>query len=328
MIEFNALKTDDFVKGILDGNKIIISRAITLLESSLHEHQQKANIILQQCLPHTGNSMRIGITGVPGAGKSTFIESIGNLIIPTGKKIAVLAVDPTSKKTGGSILGDKTRMEILSKDKNVFIRPTAAGNYLGGIAFKTRETILLLEAAGYDVIFIETVGVGQNETAVYSMVDFFLLLLLASAGDELQGMKRGIMEMADIICINKCDGDNVQRCKIAKAEFKRALHLFPPNESGWQTQVETCSALTGDGLKNIWENILQHEQLTKETGYFNKNRKQQLLHWFHEQLQQQMNRHFFEKPFLKAKLAEYEAKITTEEITPSQAVNEIMSMIF
>ena len=236
---------DEYVAGILDGNITILSQAVTLVESSLHEHQEIAQEIIEKCLPHAGKSVRVGITGVPGAGKSTSIDSFGMHLINAGHKLAVLAIDPSSERSKGSILGDKTRMEALSREKNAFIRPSPSAGSLGGVARKTRETIVLCEAAGFDTIFVETVGVGQSETAVHSMVDFFLLIQLAGTGDELQGIKRGIMEMADGIIINKADGDNIKKAELAAAQFRNALHLFPPSDSGWSPKVLTYSGYYG-----------------------------------------------------------------------------------
>lgn len=274
-IKISKLTTENYIEGILSGNRTILSKAITLVESSLYQHQLQAQEIIQRCLPYSGNSVRIGITGVPGVGKSTFIEALGKYLTRKKHKLAVLAIDPSSEKTKGSILGDKTRMEELSTDENAFIRPSPSAGSLGGVARKTRETIILCEAAGFDVVFVETVGVGQSETAVHSMVDFFLLLMLANAGDELQGIKRGIMEMADAIVINKADGDNVKMASIAVAQYKSALHLFPPTDSGWSPTVTTCSALTGTGIDDVWNIISDYVNFTKNNGYFYSKRNSQ-----------------------------------------------------
>src|SRR6056297_66269 len=263
-----SLTLQDYVEGIRNGNRTILSRAITLIESTKAEHQDLAQDIIEQCLPETGESIRIGITGVPGVGKSTFIETLGNYIIGKERKLAVLAIDPSSTRTRGSILGDKTRMETLANNDQAFIRPSPTGGSLGGVARKTRETIYLCEAAGYDTIFIETVGVGQSETAVHSMVDFFLLLMLAGAGDELQGIKRGIMEMADTIAINKADGENIPKANLAKKEFENALHLFPVPPSGWPPKVLTCSAMKNNGIAEIWGEVQNYLSLTSENGFF------------------------------------------------------------
>jgi LAO/AO transport system kinase len=270
------------VQGILAGNITALSRAITLVESTNPMHLAKANTIINSCLPHANQSVRIGITGVPGVGKSTFIEAFGKHLTSLGKKVAVLAVDPSSTISHGSILGDKTRMEELVKDPNAFIRPSASGETLGGVARKTRETITLCEAAGFDTIIIETVGVGQSETAVHSMVDFFLLLKIAGAGDELQGIKRGIMEMADAIVINKADGDNIKNAQFAKVEFNRALHLFPAKKSGWIPTTATCSALTSEGIPEVWNTITEFLKITQTNSYFFEKRKEQNQFWMLE----------------------------------------------
>lgn len=269
------LDTDIYYKGILDGNRVMLSKAITLIESTLPVHQEIAQEIIEKCLPHSGKSIRIGITGVPGAGKSTFIETLGTILTGQGESLAVLAIDPSSRRSKGSILGDKTRMELLGANPHAFIRPSPSAGTLGGVARKTRETVILCEAAGFRIIFIETVGVGQSETAVHDMVDFFLLLMLAGAGDELQGIKRGIMEMADAIAINKAEGDNMQKALLAKSQLENALHYFPPSESGWKPVVEVCSALNNTGIDKIWQIIRDYEHFTRSNNYFEKRRKSQ-----------------------------------------------------
>ncbi|HWS01663.1 MAG TPA: methylmalonyl Co-A mutase-associated GTPase MeaB, partial [Prolixibacteraceae bacterium] len=266
------LTVDQYCDGILQGNRTILSRAVTLIESNKTEHQHIAQEIIGRCLPYSGKSVRIGITGVPGAGKSTFIESFGTYLTSIGKKLAVLAIDPSSERSKGSILGDKTRMEVLSSDPNAYIRPSPSSGSLGGVARKTRETILLCEAAGFDTLLIETVGVGQSETAVHSMVDFFLLLQIAGAGDELQGIKRGIMEMADAIVINKADGDNINRAKTAATLYRNALHLFPPTTSGWIPQVKICSSIRKTGIEEIALCLEEYFELVKENRYFEERR--------------------------------------------------------
>ncbi|MGY8885949.1 MAG: methylmalonyl Co-A mutase-associated GTPase MeaB [Flavobacteriales bacterium] len=283
----------ELIEDLVNNDKTALSRAITLVESNAPKHQQQAKEIIEACLPLVKKSIRIGITGVPGVGKSTFIEQFGKLLVNQNKKVAVLAVDPSSSLSKGSILGDKTRMEDLVKEPNVFIRPSASGSSLGGVARKTRETIILCEAAGFDTIIIETVGVGQSETAVHSMTDFFLLLKLAGAGDELQGIKRGIMEMADAIVINKADGQNVKAAKLAKTEFNRALHLYPPKESGWAPKTLTCSAIKNDGIDNIWSLISDYLSETLENGYFQKKRKEQNKFWLIQTIEQRLNSDFF-----------------------------------
>ena len=271
--------TKKFISEILAGNISFLSRAITLIESSNKKHQEKANIILNECLPHANKSIRIGITGVPGVGKSTFIEALGMQLTEKNKKVAVLAIDPSSSINKGSILGDKTRMEELVNNKHAFIRPSPAGSSLGGVAQKTRETIILCEAAGFDTIIIETVGVGQSETMVHSMVDFFLLLKIAGAGDELQGIKRGIIEMADAIIINKSDGENIRNSSIAKVDFTRALHLYPQKTSGWKPKVLTASALEGTGVNEVMEMIESYISLVKKNNFFVSNRNHQNISW-------------------------------------------------
>ncbi|MGJ8594060.1 MAG: methylmalonyl Co-A mutase-associated GTPase MeaB [Aquaticitalea sp.] len=293
---------DDLVKDILKGNMTALSRAITLVESTNPEHLKKANEIIQQCLPRANNSVRIGITGVPGVGKSTFIEAFGTYLTSNGKKVAVLAVDPSSTLSRGSILGDKTRMEDLVKDDNAFIRPSPSGTSLGGVARKSRETIILCEAAGFDTILIETVGVGQSETAVHSMVDFFLLLKLAGAGDELQGIKRGIMEMADAIVINKADGDNLKNAKVAKVDFNRALHLYPAKESGWQPKVLLASALKNIGIPEIWELIMNYIKQSKNNDYFDHKRNEQNKFWLLQTIEDRLKSDFYNHPTIKKEL--------------------------
>lgn len=317
---------DEFVTQILAGDIPFLSRAITLVESTNATHQQKANEILERCLPHANKSIRIGITGVPGVGKSTFIESYGTYLTNQDKKVAVLAIDPTSSVNKGSILGDKTRMEELVTDKNAFIRPSPSGTSLGGVAQKTRETIILCEAAGFDTIIIETVGVGQSETAVHSMVDFFLLLKIAGAGDELQGIKRGIIEMADAIVINKADGDNIQNAKIAKTEFNRALHLYPPKESSWQPKVLTCSALKHNGIAEVNTMVLEFLQLTKENNYFTKRRNQQNTYWLRATIEQQLKDNFYKNTAVKNQLEKEIQNLENGRTTPFNAAKKLLAL--
>jgi LAO/AO transport system kinase len=274
--------TDVLCHELLGGSRVALSRAITISESTLASDKGLTNTILEKIFPHTGNSLRIGITGSPGAGKSTFIDSFGSLLTSLGKKVAVLAVDPSSPVSGGSILGDKTRMEKLSKDENAFIRPSPSSGSLGGVTRKTRETMLLCEAAGFDVILIETVGVGQSETSVRSMVDFFLLLMLPGSGDELQGIKKGIMEMADAVVINKADGTSLEKAKRARAEFSAALHLFMPSHSGWATRVLSCSAVENTGIPEVWKTVEEFFSLVSQNGWFESNRKEQLVSWLED----------------------------------------------
>ena len=320
------INTQEFVAKILQGDITFLSRAITLIESTNKRHQQKANEILNACLPHANTSVRIGITGVPGVGKSTFIESFGKHLTSIGKKVAVLAVDPSSSINKGSILGDKTRMEQLVVDKNAFIRPSPSGTSLGGVAQKTRESIILCEAAGFDTIIIETVGVGQSETAVHSMVDFFLLLKLSGAGDELQGIKRGIIEMADAIVINKADGDNVKNAKIAKVEFNRALHLYPPKENGWQPKVLTASALKNSGIDAIYQMILSYIDSAKKTGYFNKRRNNQNKHWLFSTIEQELKRRFYDNPEVNDQLKKEILQLNSGKTTPFFSADKLLKI--
>ncbi|PHS62093.1 MAG: methylmalonyl Co-A mutase-associated GTPase MeaB [Flavobacterium sp.] len=314
------------IQGILIGNQTALSRAITLIESTAQRHQQQAKEIIEACLPQANKSIRIGITGVPGVGKSTFIEQFGKLIVHKKYKVAVLAVDPSSSISGGSILGDKTRMEELVKEKNAFIRPSASGDSLGGVARKTRETIILCEAAGYDVILIETVGVGQSETAVHSMTDFFLLMKLAGAGDELQGIKRGIMEMADSIVINKADGKNITAAKLAKTEFNRALHLYPAKGNNWTPKTMTCSALKNEGISEIWKLISEYISITKENGYFQEKRKEQNKFWLLQTIEASLKSDFYNHPKVKLELEKQIKKIDTNATTPFEAATYLLKI--
>ncbi len=316
----------EFVTGVLKGNITFLSKAITLVESTNIKHQQKANDILNRCLPHANKSVRIGITGVPGVGKSTFIEAFGKYLTAQGKKVAVLAVDPSSSVNKGSILGDKTRMEALVTDENAFIRPSPSGTSLGGVAQKTRESIILCEAAGFDTIIIETVGVGQSETVVHSMVDFFLLLKLAGAGDELQGIKRGIIEMADAIVINKADGENKQNAKIAKVAFNRALHLYPLKDSKWQPKVLTASALHNSGIEEIDNMILTYIAITKENAYFNKKRNEQNKFWLLSTIEQQLKTNFYQNPKVKNALEEEIDNLENGKTTPFNAAKRLLDL--
>ncbi|WP_452228123.1 MULTISPECIES: methylmalonyl Co-A mutase-associated GTPase MeaB [unclassified Lacinutrix] len=316
----------DLVSQILKGNITALSRAITLVESKNPTHLEKANTIITACLPHANKSVRVGITGVPGVGKSTFIEALGTHLTAQGKKVAVLAIDPSSSLTKGSILGDKTRMEDLVKDKNAFIRPSPSGESLGGVARKTRETIILCEAAGFDTIIIETVGVGQSETAVHSMVDFFLLLKLAGAGDELQGIKRGIIEMADAIAINKADGDNARSAKIAKVEFNRALHLYPAKDSEWQPKVTLCSALHNEGIDKIWEIIESYIAITTKNKYLNHNRNEQNKFWLIQTIEAQLKSSFFNDTEIKDALQIQLQRIEDNKTTPFAAADYLLGL--
>lgn len=322
------LSVDDYVEGILAGNITILSQAITLIESSRPQDQETAREIIIKCLPHSGKSVRLGITGVPGAGKSTFIEALGTHLIGQGSKLAVLAIDPSSNRTKGSILGDKTRMEELSAMKNAYIRPSPSAGSLGGVARKTRESIILCEAAGFDTIFIETVGVGQSETAVHSMVDFFLLILIGGAGDELQGIKRGIMEMADGIAVNKADGENVQKAELARAQYRNALHLFPPSESGWTPKVETCSSLKSNGVTSVWKMIDEYITHTKANNYFNKNRKEQARYWMYETINESLQNNFYQNSLIKEKITTFEEMVNNDQISSFEAARVLLNSYY
>ncbi len=358
----------ELVEGIVAGNRTLLSKAITLVESSLPSHQEQAQEIISECLKkknieypisndecrttdienrkskienrtpdieqrisnneYGSCSIRVGITGVPGVGKSTFIEALGKHLTARGHKLAVLAIDPSSSRSKGSILGDKTRMEDLAVDPNAFIRPSPAAGSLGGVARKTRETIILCEAAGFDVIFVETVGVGQSETTVHSMVDFFLLLMLAGAGDELQGIKRGIIEMADAIVINKADGDNIQKAKTARVEYANALHLFPPPDNGWIPVADICSARSKMGIDRVWELILEHRNITNENGYFHQNRMKQNRQVFRETIETGLHQHFFTQKEIARVIAGSEKGIMNGELNPYQAARELLEKYF
>jgi LAO/AO transport system kinase len=318
------LSVTEMVDGIISGNRMILSQAITLVESSLHAHQEKAQEIIAECLRHAVPGIRIGITGVPGVGKSTFIEALGKYITGEGHRLAVLTIDPSSTVSRGSILGDKTRMEELSVDPNAFIRPSPSAGSLGGVARKTRETIILCEAAGFDVIFVETVGVGQSETAVHSMVDFFLLLMLAGAGDELQGIKRGIIEMADAIIINKADGDNIDKANSAKAEYTHALHLFPPSPSGWKPVVDTCSSRTKAGIGNVWDIILRHHDHMMKNGLFRQHRLEQDLGVLSETIEEHLKKRFYSHKGIRHLLEQAEKEILAGKISPYLAAQKIL----
>lgn len=317
---------EDLVNGILKGDKAFLARAITLVESANQEHSEKATSIIEACLSKGKESIRIGITGVPGVGKSTFIEALGKMLTKLGNKVAVLAVDPTSSITKGSILGDKTRMELLAKDPNAFIRPSPSSESLGGVARKTRETIMLCEAAGYNVILVETVGVGQSETVVHGMVDFFLLLKLAGAGDELQGIKRGIMEMADGVVINKADGANKTEAQKAKTEFTGALHLYPAKENNWHPKVLTCSALHNEGITAVWDMITDFTKLAKDNLSFNQNRIKQNQNWFLETVNDSLYRNFYSSDAVKNHLNRLLLDIQENKISPFYAAKKLLDL--
>jgi|UniRef100_UPI004048BE42 LAO/AO transport system kinase len=318
------LSIKEYTEGILKSDRVILSRAITLVESNLATDIALAQELLEAIIPFSGQSIRIGITGVPGVGKSTFIESFGKYITEQEKKLAVLTIDPSSQLNKGSILGDKTRMESLSRNARAFIRPSASGTTLGGVSGKTREVMLLCEAAGYDVIFIETVGVGQSETLVHGMVDFFLLLMLAGAGDELQGIKKGIMEMADAVVINKADGENIKAAQRAKVEYQNALHLFPSSDSGWIPEVKTCSALQGEGLTAIWEMIEKYVQQSKVNGFFEHNRKEQNLQWMKENIHSLLEQEFYAHPQVQKELTTIEKAVQSGELPALNAARILL----
>lgn len=318
------LDVASYVEGVKKGERNILARAITLVESNNPKHMQLAQEMLQELLPYTGKSLRVGITGVPGAGKSTFIEALGCKLCEQGHKVAVLAVDPSSTVTKGSILGDKTRMEQLTRQPNSFIRPSPSSGTLGGVSRKSRETLLLCEAAGYDIILVETVGVGQSETTVRSMVDCFLLVVLTGAGDELQGMKKGIMELADIITVNKADGDNKQRAMLARADYERILHYLRPATEGWHTPALTCSALTDMGIKELWQTVEKFFQQVKDSGVFEKRRQTQVLSWMHSMVEEHLYRGFFENPNIVKLLPEVEAQVKQGTIVTTRAVQQLL----
>ncbi len=322
------LTEDDYVNGILDQNLSVVSKAITLVESNSHTHIESAQKVLKRILPHTGKSIRIGITGLPGAGKSTFIEAFGSFLCDLGLKIAVLAIDPSSTLTRGSILGDKTRMEMLSRRENAFIRPSPSGGALGGVARKTRETMLVCEAAGYDVIIVETVGIGQSETTVRSMVDFFLLVLLPGAGDELQGIKKGSVELADALAINKADGENITKAELTASQYRNAIHYIQPYTEGWEARVLTCSAIKGINIDTIWNLINEYIAFLKENDLFDKRRNQQILEWVYSIIQEELIQNFYNDAKVKSKIKEIEPKVLSGATTPTSAVSELLNTYY
>ncbi len=320
-------ETSQLIKQLVKGDRAALSRSLTLVESKKAEHRELAEQLVHEALPHTGHSIRIGITGVPGVGKSTFIEAFGEYLTAQGKKVAVLAIDPSSTKSRGSILGDKTRMHQLSQNEKAFIRPSPNAGSLGGVARKTRESILLCEAAGYEVIMVETVGVGQSETTVKSMVDFFMLLMLAGAGDELQGIKRGIMEMADLLLINKADGENQRAAKQAIGEYKRALHLFPPNTNEWIPRVSSISALEKRGMDEAWEIICEFERQQKTKGYFEMNRKDQAVAWFKDAVSQMLIDELQTSPAHSQAYKNMEQAVKKGTMEPGKAALELIKTV-
>lgn len=319
------LTAEQYIEGILKGDRVLLSRAITLVESNLDSDKALAKEVVQAILPHSGRSFRIGVTGVPGVGKSTFIETFGKHLIEKGHKVAVLSIDPSSQRSKGSILGDKTRMEMLTTMEEAYIRPSASGETLGGVANKTGETMLLCEAAGYDVILIETVGVGQSETAVHGMTDFFLLLMLSGAGDELQGIKKGIMEMADMLVIHKADGDNVEKSELAKLQYENALHLFPASESCWTPAVTTASSYDNTGIDQIWSKMMEFKKLVEGNGYYEDNRKRQQIQWMYNNIHEELRRLFYSSSAVKDSLQYLEKEILESRISPVKAAEKIIA---
>ena len=320
------IDVDALARGLLAGERAALARAITLIESAAPQHRELAGALLGRLLPRSGQSLRIGISGVPGAGKSTFIDSFGSMLTGLGRRVAVLAVDPSSSLSGGSILGDKTRMERLARDENAFIRPSPTGGVLGGVAGRTRESILLCEAAGYDVILIETVGTGQSETVLRGMVDFFMLLLITGAGDELQGIKRGVIEIADTLVINKADGDNLAAANAAGAQFSRSLGFVAPATAGWRTRVFTASGLSGDGIDEIWRAIGEFVALTQASGVFAQRRAAQQRDWLHEELQAQLRQRLYESAAIQAALPEIEAAVVAGELPAATAAERLLRL--
>ncbi len=322
------LTASEYVEGILKGNVSVLGQAVTLVESTAEAHHSLAQEVIEKCLPYTGNSRRIGITGVPGAGKSTSIDVFGLHVLKQGGKLAVLAIDPSSERTQGSILGDKTRMEKLSQHPDAFIRPSPSAGSLGGVARKTRETIMLCEAAGYNNIFVETVGVGQSETAVHSMVDFFLLIQLAGTGDELQGIKRGIMEMADGIVINKADGDNIDRANLAAAQFRNALRLFPPTPSKWMPEVLCYSGYYELNIDKVWDMIDRYFDYVKKTGYFQRKRNEQAKYWMLETINERLRHDFYSVPEINALLEQKELRVLNNEQSSFTAAQDVLDRYY
>lgn len=320
-----SLRTpDEYVEGIRSGNRVLLSQAITLLESTRSDHRDVARAVIDRCLPFSGDSIRVAITGVPGVGKSSLIEVLGRHLVDAGHRLAVLTVDPTSERSRGSILGDKTRMDALASSENAFIRPSPTAGTLGGVARKTRESIFLCEAAGYDVVFVETVGVGQSEITVHSMVDFFLLLALAGAGDELQGIKRGIVEMADAIAITKADGDNRPAAEDARTEYQKALRLLSEPESGWEPPVLTCSAQTEEGIEEVWQVVEEYRSYTQETGFFERQRRRQARHWMYQTIEQRLREDFFQHSEVEATREKIEEAVLNGDLSSVAAAEQLL----
>ena len=317
-----------YIEGIRSGDRLILARAITLVESSLAEHRELAREVINRLLPDTGKAIRLGITGVPGAGKSTFIESLGTMLTDKGLRVAVLAIDPSSTRSGGSILGDKTRMEKLATNESAFIRPSPSSGTLGGVAGKTRETMLICEAAGYDIIIIETVGVGQSETAVASMVDFFLVLMIAGAGDELQGIKKGVLEVAEAIVINKADGENIKQAELARKEYQAALHLLMPHTPTWTVPVLTCSSLEQTGIADVWQTVEKHRSALTKSGELEAKRKAQAKDWFRFLLDDGLKNWFYSDPRVQQEMPTLLTRIEKEEISPTAAAASLLKMLF
>src|SRR6476469_2332143 len=322
-----TLPPADLARGIRTGNRATLARAITLIESKRADHRKIAHLLVQELLPHTGSAVRLGITGAPGAGKSTTIDVLGTYLTGKGHKVAVLAVDPSSTRTGGSILGDKTRMAQLAMDANAFVRPSPSSGTLGGVAAKTRETMLVCEAAGYDVIMVETVGIGQSETAVADMTDFFLVLMLPGAGDELQGLKKGIVELADMIAVNKADGDNIKQAKVAAAEYKAALNILVPQSPSWPPPVITYSALTGKGIEELWSQALAHRQQLSAVGEFAARRRAQQVKWMWTMLEERLTARLRSDASVRAKLRQMENQVAAGKLAPTLAVEEIAKLL-
>ncbi len=328
-VKRRELSPAEMVEGIVKGDVTVLSRAVTLVESVNPDHQSMAQEVIEKCLPYSGRSVRVGISGVPGAGKSTSIDEFGiHVLQQYGGKLAVLAIDPSSERSKGSILGDKTRMEKLSQHPKSFIRPSPSAGSLGGVARKTRESIILCEAAGFDKIFVETVGVGQSETACHSMVDFFLLIQVAGTGDELQGIKRGIMEISDGIVINKCDGDNVDKCHLAATSLKNALHFFPPHESGWTPQVLCYSGFYGIGIREVWDMVYKYIDFVKENGYFEYRRNEQAKYWMYETINEHLRNHFYNNSEMQQRLKAAEQQVLTGAKTSFMAAADLLNAYY